>query len=56
MALAVTQNVIASSEHRVVVGLGVTGLSCARYLYARGLPFTVVDTRTDPPGLEELQQ
>ena len=56
MALAVTQNLIASSEHRVVVGLGVTGLSCARYLYARGLAFTVVDTRTDPPGLQELQR
>lgn len=56
MALAVTQNLIASSEHRVVVGLGVTGLSCARFLYARGLAFTVVDTRTNPPGLQELQR
>ena len=56
MALAVTQNVIASSEQRVVVGLGVTGLSCARYLYARGLSFTVVDTRSNPPGLVELQR
>jgi UDP-N-acetylmuramoylalanine--D-glutamate ligase len=38
------------------VGLGVTGLSCARYLYRRGLPFSVVDTRTHPPGLEELRR
>jgi UDP-N-acetylmuramoylalanine--D-glutamate ligase len=56
VALAVAQNVIASSEHRVVVGLGVTGLSCARHLYARGLPFTVIDTRAAPPGLAELQR
>ena len=49
------QDVIASSVNRVVVGLGVTGLSCARYLYARGLPFTVVDTRAEPPGLAQLR-
>ena len=55
MALAVVQDVIASSEIRVVVGLGVTGLSCARHLYARGLSFSVVDTRSNPPGLEQLQ-
>ncbi len=55
VAAAVTQGIIASSETRVVVGLGVTGLSCARYLYGRGLPFCVVDTRTDPPGLSELR-
>jgi len=46
---------VASIEHRVVVGLGATGLSCARYLYQRGLPFTVVDTRAQPPGLAALQ-
>ena len=46
---------MASSEHRVVVGLGTTGLSCARYLHQRGLPFSVVDTRAQPPGLAQLQ-
>ena len=44
-----------SSKKRVVVGLGITGLSCARYLYQRGLPFTVVDTRAEPPALDELR-
>ena len=44
-----------SSKKRVVVGLGITGLSCARYLYQRGLPFTVVDTRAQPPALDELR-
>jgi UDP-N-acetylmuramoylalanine--D-glutamate ligase len=46
---------IASSEHRVVFGLGVTGLSCARHLHRRGLPFTVVDTRVEPPGIHTLR-
>ena len=52
---AVAQDLIASSEHRVVVGLGVTGLSCARHLYRQGASFSVVDTREHPPGLEQLQ-
>jgi UDP-N-acetylmuramoylalanine--D-glutamate ligase len=42
--------------NRVVVGLGATGLSCARHLHARGIPFTVVDTRAEPPGLAELRR
>ena len=37
-----------------MVGLGNTGLSCARFLYAHGLPFSVVDTRAEPPGLDVL--
>ena len=47
---------IASDKRRVVVGLGATGLSCARYLAARGLPFVVVDTRETPPGLDTLRR
>ncbi len=50
------QGVIASSVNRVVVGLGATGLSCARHLHACGQRFVVVDTRANPPGLEELQR
>ena len=48
----VAEGVIASSVNRVVVGLGATGLSCARYLHRRGVPFSVIDTRIKPPGLE----
>lgn len=40
----------------LIVGLGQTGLSCIRYLAARGLPLMVTDSRLDPPGLAELQQ
>lgn len=46
---------IASSDAPVVVGLGTTGLSCARYFHALGLSFSVVDTRVDPPGLKQLR-
>lgn len=51
-----TQGVIASSINRVVVGLGATGLSCARFLYANDMPFSVIDTRVDPPGLQALRE
>ncbi len=40
----------------VIVGLGVTGLSCARFLGSRGLSFAVTDSRKSPPGLAELQK
>jgi len=40
----------------VVVGLGRTGLSCARYLQSRGLSFAVTDSRPAPPESSTLQQ
>ena len=46
---------IAKDNYRVVVGLGLTGLSCARYLSAKNLPFSVVDSRLNPPGLNEFK-
>lgn len=39
---------------RLIVGLGATGLSCARHFAARGMRFKVTDTRGEPPGLAEL--
>jgi UDP-N-acetylmuramoylalanine--D-glutamate ligase len=39
----------------VVVGLGKTGLSCARWLHARGDEVAVMDSRTAPPALAQLQ-
>lgn len=40
----------------LVVGLGKTGLSCARYLNARGLEVAITDSRTQPPGLEAVRE
>lgn len=48
-------SLISSTRRKVVVGLGVTGLSVARYLAAQGEEFSVVDTREHPPGLEQLR-
>ncbi len=39
----------------LIVGLGKTGLSCARYLCARGVEVAVTDSRAHPPALDELQ-
>jgi UDP-N-acetylmuramoylalanine--D-glutamate ligase len=40
----------------VIVGLGRTGVSCARHLAARGHRLVVTDTRANPPGLAELRR
>jgi UDP-N-acetylmuramoylalanine--D-glutamate ligase len=40
----------------VIVGLGRTGLSCARYLRERGWRLAVTDTRPEPPQLAALRQ
>lgn len=45
----------ATAQSRWVVGLGQTGLSLARFLAARGLPFAVADSRPQPPGLDALR-
>jgi UDP-N-acetylmuramoylalanine--D-glutamate ligase len=44
----------ASDKYAVIVGLGQTGLSCARYLHARGWRLAVTDTRPAPPRVAEL--
>jgi UDP-N-acetylmuramoylalanine--D-glutamate ligase len=38
----------------VIVGLGKTGFSCARYLLTHGWNIAVTDTRTQPPELANL--
>ncbi|MET0013304.1 MAG: UDP-N-acetylmuramoyl-L-alanine--D-glutamate ligase [Sedimenticola sp.] len=39
----------------LVVGLGKTGLSCARFLATRDVPVAITDSREQPPGLDELR-
>ena len=46
---------ISSTRRKVVVGLGSTGLSAARFLAARGEEFVLVDTRRRPPALDALR-
>ena len=45
-----------ASKRVLIVGLGKTGLSCARFLNKRGIEVAVTDSRDNPPGLEVLQQ
>lgn len=42
--------------YRAIIGLGVTGLSCAQFFAARGLKFVVVDSRERPPKLSEFRK
>ncbi len=38
----------------VIIGLGKTGLSCVHYFLQKGIMPIVMDTRTNPPGQNEL--
>ncbi|HED18578.1 MAG TPA: FAD-dependent oxidoreductase, partial [Gammaproteobacteria bacterium] len=40
----------------LIVGLGATGLSCARFLVQRGVEVAVIDSRQHPPALANMQQ
>lgn len=46
---------MSSSNLHVVVGLGVTGLSCVHYLKLQGIPCAVTDTRESLPQLEAFR-
>ncbi len=47
---------VASAGRTIVVGLGRTGLSCARHLHARGIRFAVTDSRAAPPEAQALRE
>jgi UDP-N-acetylmuramoylalanine--D-glutamate ligase len=53
MALAMAKT---ETKRALVVGLGLTGISCVRHLVVRGYDVTVADTREQPPKLEELRR
>ncbi len=40
----------------VIVGLGLTGLSCVNFFIARGVVPRVMDTRITPPGMDKLPE
>ena len=45
---------VSSIANYVIVGLGQTGISCARYLLSIKETFFIVDSRAKPPGLDIL--
>jgi len=44
-----------SADRTLIVGLGKTGLSCARFLSGQGVRVAITDTRARPPGLDQLR-
>ncbi|WP_241622537.1 UDP-N-acetylmuramoyl-L-alanine--D-glutamate ligase [Rosenbergiella australiborealis] len=40
----------------VIVGLGITGLSCVDFFIARGVVPKVIDSRNTPPGIDKLPE
>ncbi|MFC6978678.1 NAD(P)-binding protein [Microbulbifer taiwanensis] len=47
---------IATSEKKVVIGMGATGVSAARFLLRAGITPVVVDSRSQPPGLDAFRE
>lgn len=45
-----------TKEEKVIVGLGETGLSVAKFLASQNQKFKVIDSRTSPPALTTLRQ
>lgn len=49
-------SLIASDQFRVIIGVGQTGLSVARYLKAKGAAFAACDTREGGSAIEQFKQ
>lgn len=47
---------LCTDKRKTIVGLGLTGFSCARYLDNIGVPFRVVDSRMEPPMKQQFMQ
>lgn len=48
-------SLIGTDKFTIIIGLGKTGISCARYLASQGETFGVVDTREQPSQLASFQ-
>ncbi|MBK6288675.1 MAG: UDP-N-acetylmuramoyl-L-alanine--D-glutamate ligase [Gammaproteobacteria bacterium] len=46
----------ATDKRRIVLGMGTTGLSCARHLARKGMSFSVMDSRAEPPQAAEFRR
>jgi len=53
---AVVVAMMEDKQRILIVGLGKTGLSCARYLSSQGIEVAVIDSREQPELLVQLQQ
>jgi len=50
------QNIVKNMAKSIIVGLGTTGLSVARFLQKQERAFAVVDSRENPPNADDLKQ
>ncbi|MBV0932694.1 UDP-N-acetylmuramoyl-L-alanine--D-glutamate ligase [Marinobacterium weihaiense] len=48
-------SLITTDKQRIIIGLGQTGLACARYFQRSGVPFAVCDTRDAPAAAEAFR-
>ena len=55
MRLAEVTQLISTDTRRALIGIGVTGLSVARFLRSQGRDFDVYDSRENPPNLDLFQ-
>lgn len=46
----------ADTAETIVLGMGVTGVACIRFLLQHGVRLHVMDSRPNPPNLSQLQQ
>ncbi len=53
---AVVNEAVNACGRDVIVGIGTTGLSCARYLCAQGIEPLLFDTRKAPPALQRVRE
>ncbi len=54
-AVAACRKIMHQHVDTIIVGLGKTGWSCARYLASRGITFAIADAAAEPPMLAEMQ-
>lgn len=48
-------SLIVSDQKRLIIGMGQTGLSCARFLTAKGMSFDLCDTRESLPNQANIE-
>jgi UDP-N-acetylmuramoylalanine--D-glutamate ligase len=56
LVTAVVSKIENEQRYVLVVGLGVTGLSVVRHLKNQGEEVVVIDSRTQPPGMDALRE
>jgi UDP-N-acetylmuramoylalanine--D-glutamate ligase len=48
--------IIVTNRKTAILGMGVTGISVASFLSAKGMPFDFADSRLEPPNLKQVER